>query len=70
MATPSFLEAATTPLDHWRSIVLLGANVMSYKFALAKTLLGFSDRGGTLIRLDDLAAPVRAPPVRAPSAVR
>jgi hypothetical protein len=57
LTPPSFLETATTALDHWRSIVLLGANVMSYKFALAKTLLGFSDRGGTLLRLDDLAAP-------------
>ena len=35
----SFLDKTPTLDTYWRSIILLGKNVASYKFALAKTLL-------------------------------
>jgi hypothetical protein len=31
--------------DFWRSIILLGRNVASYKFALGKSLLELADQG-------------------------
>ena len=43
--------------DYWRSIILRGRNVASYKFALAKTLLDLQPQSGQLIRLDELALP-------------
>ena len=43
--------------DYWRGIVLFGRNVASYKFALAKSLLELKPEAGTLIKLEDLAAP-------------
>ncbi len=52
-----FYEATPTLDNYWRSIVLFGRNVASYKFALAKTLLEFQDCGDDLIRLDELARP-------------
>ena len=42
---------------HWRSIVLFGRNVASYKFALAKSLLEIGRNGQEFITLDDLAVP-------------
>jgi hypothetical protein len=42
---------------NWRAIVLFGANVASYKFALAKSLVEFAPRVGDLVRLDELAVP-------------
>ena len=41
----------------WRAIILRGRNVASYKFALAKSLLEFSNRRSELIRLEELAEP-------------
>lgn len=52
-----FYEVTPTLDNYWRSIVLFGRNVASYKFALAKSLLEFKDRGDDLIRLDELAQP-------------
>jgi hypothetical protein len=47
---------ATPSLDsHWRSIILFGRNVASYKFALAKTLLELSEGDQTQFNLSDLA---------------
>ena len=43
--------------QHWRSIVLFGRNVASYKFALAKSLLEIGRNGKEFITLDDLAVP-------------
>ena len=43
--------------DYWRSIILRGKNVASYKFALAKTLLDLQPQSGQLITLDELALP-------------
>ena len=52
-----FIHQAPTLDNYWRSIILFGRNVASYKFALAQTLLDFRDRGSDLITLDELAAP-------------
>ena len=43
--------------EHWRSIVLFGANVASYKFALAKSLLEVAVEEHDLVRLEELAVP-------------
>ena len=51
-----FLDKDSSLETHWRSIVLLGRNVASYKFALAKTLLEFPTTK-TLITLEELALP-------------
>ena len=42
---------------YWRSIILFGRNVASYKFALGKTLLELAARGETDPKLEDLAPP-------------
>ncbi len=52
----NFIGHQPTLETYWRSIILLGRNVASYKFALAKTLLEI-DNQNTLIRLEDLALP-------------
>ena len=39
MTTNTYVDPNATIETHWRSIVLLGKNTASYKFALAKTLL-------------------------------
>ena len=42
----------------WRSIILMGRNVASYKFALGKALLEIAKSGkGPAVRLEDLAEP-------------
>lgn len=43
--------------NYWRSVVLFGNNVASYKFALAKTLLELIEQDKTHITLEDLAKP-------------
>ena len=43
--------------SYWRSIILFGANVASYKFALAKSLLEIAATGKTNISLRELAEP-------------
>lgn len=52
-----FADPAESPREHWRSIVLFGRNVASYKFALAKSLLEVASTGQDLIPLEDLAVP-------------
>jgi len=52
-----FLQYSPTLDNYWRSIILFGRNVASYKFALAKSLLEFKERGNDLITLDELAEP-------------
>lgn len=53
------LFTATTPTseNYWRSIILFGRNVASYKFALGHTLLEISDRSQDVVSLEDLAVP-------------
>jgi hypothetical protein len=53
----SFREYHLTREDHWRSIVLFGRNVATYKFALAAALIELSQRGDELVALQDLAGP-------------
>jgi len=43
--------------SYWRSVILIGKNVASYKFALAKSLLDLANKETTFINLDDLAIP-------------
>lgn len=49
----------TTPdlETYWRSIILFGRNVASYKFALAKSLIELGGRELEFIRLEELAEP-------------
>ena len=51
-----FISSDPTIETCWRSIILLGNNVASYKFALAKALLGI-DKKDTFISLEELALP-------------
>ena len=41
----------------WRSIVLRGQNVASYKFALAEALINLANQGKTFVLMDELALP-------------
>jgi hypothetical protein len=43
--------------NYWRSIILFGRNVASYKFALAKALYDLKDSSNDVIKLDELAKP-------------
>ena len=52
-----FSSQSPTLVDQWRAIVLFGANVASYKFALAKSLIELAPNEGDLIKLDALAVP-------------
>ncbi len=52
-----FYEIEPSLENYWRSIILFGRNVASYKFALAKSLYELKDKGQTLIRLEQLAEP-------------
>ncbi len=49
--------ASMTATEDFRTIVLRGANVASYKFALAKSILMFAQSGATSASLEDLAVP-------------
>src|SRR3954451_12639042 len=52
-----FLERDRTPENYWRSVILFGQNVASYKFALAKSLIELSSREQEEVRPEDLAEP-------------
>ena len=52
-----FTETTPTLDAYWRSIILFGDNVASYKFALAQSLLELAATGQTTVRLDELAIP-------------
>jgi 5-methylcytosine-specific restriction endonuclease McrA len=52
-----FLEDHPTPEDYWRAVILFGANVQSYKFALGKSLLDLAVAGKEFVSLEDLAVP-------------
>jgi hypothetical protein len=52
-----FVRVHPTREDFWRSIILFGRNVASYKFALAKSLLELATDEPNFIRLDELAVP-------------
>lgn len=52
-----FKEEHPSLESYWRSVILFGRNVASYKFALAKSLLEIAPTGKTIVTLDDLAIP-------------
>ena len=52
-----FYEIEPSLENYWRSIILFGRNVASYKFSLAKSLYDLKDNGSTLITLEKLAIP-------------
>lgn len=52
-----FVDVNPTREDYWRSVILFGRNVASYKFALAKALLEIAGSERTFISLEELAAP-------------
>lgn len=43
--------------DIWRSIVLRGKNVASYKFALAESLIKLANQGKTFVTIEELSIP-------------
>ena len=53
----AFLSLDPTLENYWRSVILFGQNVASYKFALAKSLIELSGSGTTSITLEQLAEP-------------
>ncbi|MBQ3120322.1 MAG: HNH endonuclease [Peptococcaceae bacterium] len=57
MSIEQFQEEFPSLESYWRSIILFGRNVASYKFALAKSLLEIAPTGKTEIYLEDLAEP-------------
>ena len=52
----NFIDHHPSLETYWRSIILLGKNVASYKFSLAQTLLEIPKQK-TEIMLEDLALP-------------
>ena len=52
-----FQEENPSLENYWRSVVLFGNNVASYKFALAKTLLELIEQDKTHITLEELSKP-------------
>lgn len=53
----TFKEQYPSLESYWRSIILFGRNVATYKFALAESLLSLAKSGKTVITLDELAVP-------------
>lgn len=60
MLVETFSAATPTTENLFRSIILFGRNVASYKFALAKTLIHFGRQGQSHISISDLAEPYSA----------
>lgn len=52
-----FYEVEPSKENYWRAIILFGANVASYKFALAKSLYDLRSAQNDLITLQELAVP-------------
>lgn len=57
MQMTQFTEVQPTLENYWRSIILFGRNVASYKFALGKSLLELAQQGVEIVTLDQLAEP-------------
>ena len=54
---PNFLESKPQTESIWRSVILFGRNVASYKFALGKSLLELADKETNFVSMEDLAEP-------------
>ncbi len=52
-----FTEVQPTLENYWRSIILFGRNVASYKFALGKSLLELAEQRKETVSLEELAEP-------------
>jgi len=52
-----FIEKVPTDESLWRSVILFGRNVATYKFALGKSLLELVEKEKTFITLEELAEP-------------
>jgi hypothetical protein len=52
-----FTERQRTLDTYWRSIILFGQNVASYKFALAQSLIDLSGTPSSAVSLEQLAVP-------------
>lgn len=52
-----FIVSTPSDENYWRSIILFGRNVASYKFALSKSLLELGSRPNDLVKLEELALP-------------
>ena len=52
-----FFKIGKQEENHWRGITLLGSNTTSFKFALAKSLIGFASTETDIITLEELAKP-------------
>jgi 5-methylcytosine-specific restriction endonuclease McrA len=53
----AFVSAKSVETDEWRSIILFGLNVATYKFALAKSLIELGRDEQEVVSLEDLAVP-------------
>ncbi len=53
--TPFFEKYEQSPQNYWRSIILLGKNTASYKFAWAKTLNEFVNKNQNRFTMDEAA---------------
>lgn len=53
----NFIDKSLDNLTYWRSIILFGRNVASYKFALARSLVEIAQNDNDLVPLEDLADP-------------
>lgn len=53
----TFQEEYPSLESYWRSVILFGRNVASYKFALAESLLDLSNAGKSDVTLSELAIP-------------
>ena len=51
------MSLTTTATADFRSVVLRGRNVASFKFALAKSILSLAEAGATSASLEELAVP-------------
>ena len=52
-----FNEIPLADKDYFRAVILYGANVASYKFALAESIIGIAAEGEDFATLTDLALP-------------
>jgi len=52
-----FLESKPRPESCWRSVILFGRNVATYKFALSRALIEVAKKGEELVTLEELAVP-------------
>ena len=53
----TFLESKPQTKSIWRSVILFGRNVASYKFALGKSLLELAEKQTNFVSMEDLAEP-------------